>query len=271
LQAAAAGPSRSQPSRNQAGRASGLGAALALAKLGEQLPGRVRFLGTPAEEAGNGKELMARAGAFQDIAAAVVMHPSDYNRVNAKVLACTFLEVTYIGNAPDGSMVAEGTCMLGANYGQQCDNYGRQETVYFETPAPGTYILEVYKGTTDSNNGQFSYEVSRGPVVAGLPPANLPPLADAGSDQTINVASGQSASVTLHGENSSDPDGSINSWAWKETGATIASTPTPMVSLAAGTHTITLTVTDNMGATATDTVVITVKSCNPRKRNCPSV
>jgi serine protease AprX len=173
--------------------------------------------------------------------------------------------------APDGSVVAEGTCMLGAYYGQQCDNYGRQETVFVETPAPGTYTLEVYKGTTDSNNGQFSYEVSRGPVVAGLPLSNLPPIADAGPDQTINVASGQSASVTLHGENSSDPDGSITSWAWKENGVTIASSATPTVSLAAGTHTITLTVTDNLGAVATDTVVISVKSCNPRRRNCPSV
>jgi metal-dependent amidase/aminoacylase/carboxypeptidase family protein len=38
---------------------SGLGAALALAKLRDRLHGRVRFLGTPAEERGAGKELMA--------------------------------------------------------------------------------------------------------------------------------------------------------------------------------------------------------------------
>jgi hypothetical protein len=172
--------------------------------------------------------------------------------------------------APDGSVAAEGTCMLGAYYGQQCDNYGRQETVFVDAPVPGTYSLEVYKGTSDSNNGQFSYEVSRGPVVAGLPLANLPPIADAGPDQAVTVPS-QSASVTLHGENSIDADGSIKSWAWKENGTTVASTPTPTVSLAAGTHTITLTVKDNLGAAASDTVVITVKTCSPKKRNCPSV
>jgi amidohydrolase len=82
---------------------SALGAALALAKLDERLPGCVRFLGTPAEEAGNGKELMARAGAFQDVSAAMMMHPSDYNRVNAKVLACATLEVTYHGKAAHAS------------------------------------------------------------------------------------------------------------------------------------------------------------------------
>jgi amidohydrolase len=82
---------------------SALGAALALAKLGEGLPGCVRFLGTPAEEAGNGKELMARAGAFQDVSAAMMMHPGDYNRLNPKALACASLEVTYHGKAAHAS------------------------------------------------------------------------------------------------------------------------------------------------------------------------
>jgi amidohydrolase len=49
---------------------SALGAALALAKLSDRLPGRVRFLGTPAEEGGGGKELMARKGAFKGVDAA---------------------------------------------------------------------------------------------------------------------------------------------------------------------------------------------------------
>src|SRR5262249_15346146 len=42
----------------------GVGAGLALASLGGRLPGRVRVLGTPAEERGCGKELMAREGAL---------------------------------------------------------------------------------------------------------------------------------------------------------------------------------------------------------------
>lgn len=81
----------------------GLGAALALAKLGEQLPGRVRFLGTPAEEAGSGKELMAREGAFAGVDAAMMMHPGDYNRLQPKVLACATFEVTYHGKAAHAS------------------------------------------------------------------------------------------------------------------------------------------------------------------------
>jgi amidohydrolase len=82
---------------------SALGASLALATLGDRLPGRVRFLGTPAEEAGTGKELMARAGAFQDVGAAIMIHPGDYNQVNRKALACASLEVTYHGKAAHAS------------------------------------------------------------------------------------------------------------------------------------------------------------------------
>ncbi len=82
---------------------SGLGAALALARLGDRPPGRVRFLGTPAEERGAGKELMARAGAFKGVDAALMMHPGDYNRLHGKVLACAHIEVIYHGKAAHAS------------------------------------------------------------------------------------------------------------------------------------------------------------------------
>ena len=52
---------------------SAIGAGLALAELGDALPGRVRVLGTPAEERGCGKELMARAGALDDVSAALMI------------------------------------------------------------------------------------------------------------------------------------------------------------------------------------------------------
>src|SRR5699024_12661087 len=56
----------------------GLGAFLALAALARTdpsaVPGRVVFLGTPAEEGHTGKEYMARAGAFEGLDAAVTAH-----------------------------------------------------------------------------------------------------------------------------------------------------------------------------------------------------
>src|ERR1700761_7942520 len=57
----------------------GLGAALALSKL--KLPGRVRYLGTPAEERIGGKEIMARHGAFDKCDASMMIHPSNENLI----------------------------------------------------------------------------------------------------------------------------------------------------------------------------------------------
>ncbi|WP_366663635.1 M20/M25/M40 family metallo-hydrolase, partial [Mycobacterium asiaticum] len=48
--------------------ASAVGTALALAEVADDLGLTVALLGTPAEESGGGKELMLRAGAFDDVA-----------------------------------------------------------------------------------------------------------------------------------------------------------------------------------------------------------
>jgi len=98
-------------------------------------------------------------------------------------------------------------------------------------------------------------------ILYGL--SNLPPVADAGPDQTVTDTNNDGTeNVTLNGSGSSDHDGTIASYTWKEAGATIAVGATPSVWLAVGTHTITLEVTDDGGATASDTVVITVERAN---------
>ena len=76
-----------------------LGASLALARLGDRLPGRVRFLGTPAEEGGGGKELMARQGAFKGVDAAMMIHPYGFNLATMPTLAITAVTATYHGKA----------------------------------------------------------------------------------------------------------------------------------------------------------------------------
>jgi len=78
---------------------SGLGAALALAKLGPKLPGRVRYLGTPAEERFGGKEIMARSGAFDRLDAAMMMHPSNLDLATMPCIAISEVEATYHGRA----------------------------------------------------------------------------------------------------------------------------------------------------------------------------
>lgn len=89
---------------------------------------------------------------------------------------------------------------------------------------------------------------------------NQPPIANAGPDQTVTDSDKNgSESVSLNGSGSSDADGTIASYVWKEGGVAIASGVSPTVLLGVGVHTLTLEVTDNGGMKATDTAVITVK------------
>ena len=82
---------------------SALGAALALHAVAEQLPGRVRLIGTPAEEKGGGKELMARAGAFEGVDAALMIHPSGVNLASMPCICIAEVEVTYHGRSAHAS------------------------------------------------------------------------------------------------------------------------------------------------------------------------
>lgn len=75
----------------------GLGAFLALAALGDRLPGRVVWLGTPAEEGGSGKELMARDGAFDDVDAAIMLHPFTHDVADSVFLGRRQLRATFTG------------------------------------------------------------------------------------------------------------------------------------------------------------------------------
>ena len=90
---------------------------------------------------------------------------------------------------------------------------------------------------------------------------NKPPVANAGPDQTVQVnkRTGQ-ASFTLDGSGSSDPDGTIASYAWTVGSTSVGSGPTLRLQRPAGVYTFTLKVTDNGGLTDTDTVVVTVTS-----------
>ncbi|CPZ25618.1 Putative peptidase/amidohydrolase [Mycobacteroides abscessus] len=55
--------------------ASAVGTGLGLAEVADALGLTVVVIGTPAEEFGGGKALLLKAGAFDDVAAAVMLHP----------------------------------------------------------------------------------------------------------------------------------------------------------------------------------------------------
>ena len=92
---------------------------------------------------------------------------------------------------------------------------------------------------------------------------NAHPVADAGPDQTVtdNDANGVEL-IGLNGGGSSDADGTIVSYEWREGSTVIGFGATQSTWLPVGVHTMTLIVTDDAGDTGTDTVVVTVKPFN---------
>jgi len=77
--------------------ASGVGAAIALASIADQLPGEIVFLGTPAEERGSGKQIMIDDGLMAGLDAALMYHPCDRNHVESWPLASEDVDVVFHG------------------------------------------------------------------------------------------------------------------------------------------------------------------------------
>ncbi len=79
--------------------AGAVGAALALKDACPDLPGRIVVLGTPAEEGGGGKILLADAGQFDGVDAAMMFHPGSRTMVLRGGLACARSTFKFYGKA----------------------------------------------------------------------------------------------------------------------------------------------------------------------------
>ena len=127
-----------------------------------------------------------------------------------------------------------------------------------DTSTAGTYTVTATATDAAGNVGSATQT-----VIVEEVPVNQPPVANAGPDQS--VAAG--VTVTLDGTGSTDSDGTIASYAWTQTdGDTVtltgANTAAPSFTApstnAQQTLNFQLTVTDDDGATATDTVSVVV-------------
>ena len=109
------------------------------------------------------------------------------------------------------------------------------------------------------------YITNTGTIPTGLggdaETCNLRPTANAGHNQNINVESSTDVvAVTLDGSASSDIDGSIEDYAWTLADTLLVTGVGPTVDLPVGSHHITLTVTDDIGKTDDDEVVVNINA-----------
>jgi amidohydrolase len=80
-----------------------VGAALAAARVADDVGLTVSVLGTPAEERGGGKVLLLERGAFAGVHAALMVHPAPVDAAQPPTLAWSEFEVRYTGKAAHAS------------------------------------------------------------------------------------------------------------------------------------------------------------------------
>ena len=76
-----------------------VGAFLAVRDTLDGVRGRVRVIGCPAEERGNGKVLLMKSGVFEGVDAALMYHPGDRDEIDPLMLAMVNLDVELLGKA----------------------------------------------------------------------------------------------------------------------------------------------------------------------------
>ena len=93
--------------------ASAVGAALAAAKVADDVGLTISVIGTPAEEVGNagGKILLLERGGFEGIHASMMVHPAPFDMLRSKIIAASMFEVHYTGKESHASAFPE----LGVN------------------------------------------------------------------------------------------------------------------------------------------------------------
>ena len=173
------------------------------------------------------------------------------------------------GTDPDGGTIASYNWVQTAGSPTVTLSGVNTATPSFTAPSVNTDTSLAFKLTVTDNEGLSSTNNATTTVL--VKNINNPPIANAGIDQTVNE---NTTSVRLDGSGSSDKDGTITSYNWRQTQGPIVSlqeastaTPTftPPIVTTDTTLTFSLTVTDNEGLNSTDSryCKYTSKECKP--------
>src|SRR5260370_14432615 len=182
--------------------------------------------------------------------------PSTPTGLTARAASCSQIDLSWIASTDSGQ---NATGVLGYNI-------YRNGIFLKQVLAPATSASDVglmqsttYTYTVLAVDNSRNASAKSSPASASTGSCggivNLPPVANAGADLSLTV--GSSGTFTASG--SSDPDGSINSYQWDfgdggvGSGFSVTHTYSSL-----GVYTVRLTVTDNLGASASDTALVTV-------------
>lgn len=171
------------------------------------------------------------------------------------------------------------SCVAGGN---GCADSGWQSSRSYTATGLSANTFYSYTVKARDTSGNSNSTSSPSGATTDAPVGNQTPVAVASyTPKPAIITKGKTASVTLDGAGSSDPDGTITGYTWKDaSGATLATSPQLQVKLNEGSHLYTLTVTDNEGATDSTGLTVSVtksssdggggggKPCNPRKQVC---
>jgi hypothetical protein len=181
-------------------------------------------------------------------------------------------------NLPAGVNASASDLTFSACAQNESDGAPGVKPVTFSSSAVGTHTITV--SVTDTNDASSVYQTNSAnftlTVVADTP-QNVNPTADAGGP----YSGAEGSEITLNGSGSSDSDGTIASYAWSvapqsgggndpdpgagcsfKNGVNTGVSPV-IICTDDGNYDVSLTVTDDDGATDNDTAVASVSNANP--------